>query len=87
MRQLFLLNRHHRDNELDLIVNQNGRRAGIAVLAILDPHLRSEHQKRNFVPVSNADTGSADILLEHAGAFELTRCFLVKRHCIIFQDI
>ena len=85
LRHRHLLHRDERDDVVELAVDLDGCRAGIAELALLDPHLRAEHPERRLMRISNADARSADILDADAHALDLARRHLIERQRIALE--
>ena len=85
LRQLDLLHRDERDEILAFPVDLHGRRAGVAELALLHPHLRAEHPERCLMLIGHADARRADLLDADARALDLARRHLVERQAVALE--
>ena len=70
---------------MELTIDFDRRRAGIAELTLFDPHLRPKHPKRRLMLIGNADGRSTYLLHADARAFDFPRCHLIKRQRIALE--
>ena len=85
LRHGYLLHRDERDDVVELAVDLYRCRAGIAELALLDPHLRAKHPERCLMRVGHADARRADVLDADAHALDLARRHLVERQRVALE--
>ena len=85
--QIVLVHGKEGNNIANLAIDANGRTAGIAVVAILNPHFGTKHQKGHIVLTRYADAGCTHILLQHTHALNIFNNSLEEGHGIVFDNI
>ena len=87
IRQIVLIQREEGNNIADLAVDRDWGAAGIAGMAVFDPHFRAEHQKGHIMLTCDTDAGSTHILFQHAHTLDILDHSLEKGQGIIFDHI
>ena len=85
--QIVLIQGKEGNNIADFAVYADRRTAGIAGMAVLNPHFRAEHQKGHIMLARNADAGGTNILLQNAHTLNILDNALEERHSIVFDYI